>query len=346
MTDPALARAASGSSTRLVVAVTDTAVPDDTLERQLADAEGASYRHWDGAGDVGDVLDGAHVVFTNFVPLGPEELGRLAEDAVLIRYGIGVDNVDLAAAAAVGATVCNVPDYGANVVADQAAMTAVMLVRRIREFDAALHRGETPVQAAFGAIPSLESRVVGLVGAGRIAQLTAARLQSFGCRVIAFDPYADADGLRERQIELVDWDTLLVEADIVSLHAPLTDGTRHLFDDAAFGALREGAYLINTARGGLVDHDALIRALDSGRLAGAALDVTEPEPLPADHPLRSYPQVILTPHIAFYSTESMVRLQSLAVDEGRRALRGEPLRCPVPLPTIGGAEGTRNGADA
>lgn len=321
----------------LVVAVTDTAVPDDTLERQLAEQEGAVYRAWDGTGDLGAILDGADVVFTNFVPLGPAELNRMPRGAALIRYGIGVDNVDLPAAAAAGIRLCNVPDYGANVVADQAAMTALMLVRRVRDFDAALHRGETPTQAAFGEIASLESRTVGLVGAGRIARLTAERLRAFGCRIIAFDPFADADALRAEQIESVEWEQLLADSDIVSLHAPLTDGTRHLFDDAAFAALREGAYLVNTARGGLIDHDALMRALDSGRLAGAALDVTEPEPLPADHPLRSYAQVILTPHIAFYSNESMQRLQSLAVDEGRRALRGEPLRCPFPLPRVDGA---------
>ena len=334
MTVPGV-EAAANTTPPLVVAVTDTAVPDDTLERQLAEQEGAVYRHWDGTGEVGDILDGADVVFTNFVPLGPAELNRMRRGAALIRYGIGVDNVDLVAAAEAGVRLCNVPDYGANVVADQAAMTALMLVRRVREFDAALHRGETPTQAAFGAIPSLESRVVGLVGAGRIARLTAERLRAFGCRIIAFDPFADADALRAEQIEPVEWPQLLADSDIVSLHAPLTDSTRHLFDDDAFAALREGAYLINTARGGLIDHDAMMRALDSGRLAGAALDVTEPEPLPADHPLRSYPHVILTPHIAFYSNESMVRLQSLAVDEGRRALRGEPLRCPFPLPRVG-----------
>lgn len=344
MTRPAVERVRNEPADRPIVAVTDTAVPDDTLERRLAEAEGAEYRAWNGTGDLGDLLDGASVVFTNFVPLGPAELGRMPAGAALIRYGIGVDNVDLAAAAAAGVRLCNVPDYGANVVADQAAMTAVMLVRRVRDFDNALHRGETPTQAAFGAIPSLESRTVGLVGAGRIARLTAERLRAFGCRIIAFDPFADADTLRAEGIEPVEWSRLLSDSDIVSLHAPLTEGTRHLFDDAAFGALREGAYLINTARGGLVDHEAMIRALDSGRLAGAALDVTEPEPLPSDHPLRSYPQVILTPHIAFYSNESMVRLQSLAVDEGRRALRGEPLRCPVPLPQPTADTGTGAGA--
>lgn len=312
-----------------VIAVTDTPVGDDSLERALADEMGAEYRRVD---EPGDALDGVNVVFTNFVSFGPDELGRLADGAVVIRYGVGVDNIDLAAAAAAGVRVCSVPDYGANVVADHAVMLAMMLVRRVREFDAALHRGEEPAAGAFGPIASLESRTVGLVGAGRIARLTAGRFRAFGCRTIACDPFADAAVLATEEIELVAWPRLLADSDIISLHAPLTDDTHHLLDDDAFGAVRRGVYVVNTARGPLIDSDALVRALDSGIVAGAALDVTEPEPLPSDAPLRSRPEVILTPHVAFYSAESMERLQRLAVDEGRRALAGEPLRSPVPLP--------------
>ncbi|CAN5527609.1 C-terminal binding protein [soil metagenome] len=315
-----------------LVAVTDMAVADDSMERDLAASEGASYRHWDGIGELAEVVSGANVVFTALAPLGPDLLSQLAEGAVVIRYGVGVDNVDLTAAAAAGVRVCNVPDYGANVVADHAAMLALMLVRRVREFDTALHSGISPAPRAFGAIPSMEGRTVGLVGAGRIAQLTAHRLQAFGCRTIAYDPYAKPGPLAEQHVELVEWRQFLASANIVSLHLPLTEDTRHLFNDSAFAGLQEGSFLINTARGGLVDQDALGRALDSGQLAGAALDVTDPEPLPVDDPLRSQPSVILTPHMAFYSTESMARLQSLAVEEGRRALRGQALRCPVPLP--------------
>ncbi|MGB7447947.1 MAG: C-terminal binding protein [Ornithinimicrobium sp.] len=322
----------SQDSSKAVVAVTDTAVNDDSMERDLADSEGASYRRWDGASDLAQVVKGANVVFNAVAPLGPDLLPQLAEGAVVIRYGVGVDNVDLTSAADAGVRVCNVPDYGANVVADHAAMFALMLVRRVHEFDAALHSGASPGPDAFGLIPSMEGRTVGLVGAGRIAQMTAHRLQAFGCRTIAYDPYAETAALAEQQIELVGWKEFLNRAHIVSLHLPLTDDTRNLFDDTAFAELQEGSFLINTARGGLVDQDALGRALDSGQLAGAALDVTTPEPLPVDDPLRSRPSVILTPHVAFYSTESMARLQSLAVEEGRRALRGQTLRCPVALP--------------
>ena len=320
-------------STSPVISVTDTSLGDDDLERVLAEETGAEYRRAGGDGELGAALDDADVVFTNLVTLGAQELRRLADGAVVIRYGVGVDNVDLDAAAAAGVRVCNVPDYGANVVADHAVTLATMLVRRVRDFDAALHRGEEPAADAFGAIPSLESRTVGLVGAGRIAQLTAARFHAFGCRTLAFDPFADAAALAEHDITLVPWERLLAESDLISLHAPLTGETRHLLDDDAFAAMRRGVHVINTARGALIDTAALLRALDEGIVAGAALDVTDPEPLPKNAPLRARPEVILTPHVAFYSAESMQRLQQLAVAEGRRALAGEPLRCPVPLPT-------------
>jgi D-3-phosphoglycerate dehydrogenase len=316
------------------VAVTDTAVPDEGLERALAAELGATYNSCADGLDLASCLADADVVFTNFVPLGHEELALVHQGAVVIRYGVGVDNIDLSAAAELGLRVANVPDYGANVVADHAALLTGMLVRRIPQFDRRMHGGAEPDAAEFGPVRSLESLTVGLVGAGRIAQLTAVRLQAFGLTVIASDPFADEAALAARGIRLMSLDDLLSSADVISLHAPLTTDTVRLLDDAAFAAMRAGVFIVNTARGGLIDTDALVRALDSGQVAGAALDVTDPEPLPADSTLRTRDNVILTPHVAFYSAESMARLQRQAVEEGRRALRGEPLRSPVPLPEL------------
>lgn len=313
-----------------VVAVTDTAVPDETLERELAAEAGAEYRSCADGVDIAACLTGANLVFTNFAPLGPAELALVAPDAVIVRYGVGVDNIDLAAAAAAGLRVANVPDYGMNVVADHAVMLIAAMVRRLLPFDRAMHDGQQPAADALGPIHSMDTLTVGLLGAGRIAQLTAGRLRAFGCAVVATDPYVseiDVDG-----VSMVDHGTLIRTSDVVSLHAPLTDETHHVLDDAAFAAAKPGLLVVNTARGPLIDTDALVRALDAGTVAGAALDVTDPEPLPADHPLRGRDNVILTPHTAFYSDRSMERLQSLAVEEGRRALRGEQLRSPVRLP--------------
>jgi D-3-phosphoglycerate dehydrogenase / 2-oxoglutarate reductase len=329
-----------------IVAVTDTAVGNEDLERALAAEVGATYNSCGDGLDLPTCLADADVVFTNFAPLGRAELDLVASGSVVIRYGVGVDNVDLAAAADLGVQVANIPDYGANVVADHAALLAGMLVRRIPRFDRAMHEGREPDAAEFGEVRSLESLTVGLVGAGRIAQLTAARMQAFGLRVIAADPFADEEDLAARGISLTDLDELLRSSDLISLHAPLTSETQHLLDDAAFAVMREGVFIVNTARGGLIDTAALVRALRSGRVAGAALDVTDPEPLPADSALRTLDNVILTPHVAFYSTESMSRLQSLAVEEAARALRGEPLRSPVPLPTSSAGASTSTQRDS
>lgn len=323
---------AEGSAAAQVVAVTDTALPREHLERALADEFGATYNSCADGLDLDECLKNANVIFTNFAPLGRDLLSLASPGAAVIRYGVGVDNVDLAAAAELGLRVANVPDYGANVVADHAALLTGMLVRHVPQFDRRMHEGAEPGADEFGPVRSLESLTVGLVGAGRIAQLTATRLQAFGLRVIAADPFADEAPLASQGIRLVGNDELFAESDVISLHAPLTAQTKHLLDDDAFARMRDGAFVVNTARGGLIDTDALVRALDSGRVAGAALDVTEPEPLPPDSTLRTRDNVILTPHVAFYSAESMERLQTLAVDEGRRVLRGEPLRSPVPLP--------------
>ena len=320
------------STTPQVVAVTDTAVGCEDLERALAEEFRATYNSCADGLDIDECLKDADVIFTNFAPLGRDLLNLASPGAAVIRYGVGVDNVDLGAAAELGIQVANVPDYGANVVADHAALLTGMLVRHVPQFDRRMHEGAEPGAEEFGPVRSLESLTVGLVGAGRIARFMATRLQAFGLTVIAADPYADKGALEAHDIRLVGNDELFACSDVISLHAPLTADTEHLLDDDAFAMMRDGVFVVNTARGGLIDTDALVRALDSGRVAGAALDVTEPEPLPPDSTLRSRDNVILTPHVAFYSAESMERLQTLAVDEGRRVLRGEPLRSPVPLP--------------
>ncbi|SEE87579.1 C-terminal binding protein [Ruania alba] len=313
-----------------IIAVTDTAVANETAERELAEEFSATYRTMtDGSTTISACVDGAAVLFTNFHPITHRELAALAPRAVVIRYGVGVDNVDLDAAQRLGVRVANVPDYGSNVVADHTVLLIGTLQRRIRELSDRLRRGEHVTPAEFGSIRSLEATTVGLVGAGRIARLTAQRLQGFGCTVIASDPYVDAAELAAIGVEHVELDVLLRRSHVVSVHAPLTPATEGLLGDPELAAMRPGAILVNTSRGGLVDTGALIRALESGEVAGAALDVTDPEPLPTDSPLRHRDDVILTPHVAFYSNESMIRLQELAVAEGRRALLGEGLRSPV-----------------
>jgi phosphoglycerate dehydrogenase-like enzyme len=272
---------------------------------------------------------GADVVFVNFAPMTRAVLEELAPGATVIRYGVGYENVDVEAARELGVGVANVPDYGTETVADHAAALLLALMRRLPHYDHRIRADGWCAPTAVGAVPALADGTVGLVGTGRIGLALAGRLRPFGLRVLAFDPYAERERLQEHGVAAVELDELLAEADGVSLHAPATPETRHIIDARALARLREGAVIVNTARGALIDEEALHDALERGALAGAALDVFDAEPLAADSPLRSHPNVLLTPHAAFYSDRSVADLQRLAAEEAARALAGEPLRCPV-----------------
>lgn len=276
-----------------------------------------------------EAVAGATVVFVNMAPITADVLRALAPGAVVIRYGIGVDNVDLAAARDLGVAVANVPDYGSDTVADHAAACLLALLRKLPRYDHAIRTDGWCSPTGLAPLPGFPSTTIGLVGTGRIGRALHARLRPFGFRVVAHDPYADRTALAGLGLPLLDLPDLLATAHAVSLHAPLTEETHHLIDAAALRRMRVGAVLVNTSRGGLVDAEALAEALESGHLAGAALDVFEPEPLPADSRLRALPGVILTPHAAFYSDDSVADLQRLAAEEAARALAGEDLRSRV-----------------
>jgi D-3-phosphoglycerate dehydrogenase / 2-oxoglutarate reductase len=272
---------------------------------------------------------GAQVAFVNFAPITEEVLAALAPGAVVVRYGIGYDNVDVDAARRIGVSVANVPDYGTATVADHAVACLLALLRRLPAYDRAIRADGWVTPTGLGSLPGLASTTVGLVGIGSIGLAVESRLRPFGITVLAHDPYADRDEPAARGVRLVDLPELLASSHAVSLHAPLVPATQHLIDAAALGRMRPGAVLVNTSRGGLVDPDALADALASGQVAAAALDVFEPEPLPLDSRLREFPQVLFTPHAAFFSDDSVAALQRLAAEEAARALAGEPLRCRV-----------------
>ncbi|GAB5467474.1 MAG: C-terminal binding protein [Rhodospirillales bacterium] len=272
-------------------------------------------------------VTGAQVVFNNMAPLGPAALAAMASGALVIRYGVGVDNVDMAAASAAGVRVCNVPDYGAEAVADHALAMLLALLRRLPLYDAALRDGAWGAKALVPDLPAFSAITVGLLGFGRIAQATAKRLRPFGFRIKASDPVASQSAAAELGVTLVDFQELLADADALSLHLPLTDATRHLIDAKALATLPDGAVVINVSRGGLIDEAALAAELKSGRIAGAGVDVFEDEPVKAGAPLLDSPNTLLSPHAAFYSNASLENLQRLAAEEATRFVKGEPLRC-------------------
>jgi phosphoglycerate dehydrogenase-like enzyme len=264
------------------------------------------------------------------IKLTERTVAALTKCRGIVRCGVGYDNIDLRAAGAHGVVVCNVPDYGTEEVADHALMLLLALARRLLPTSQAVRDGRWDVTTVFGT-PRLRGRTLGLIGCGRIGTATALRAKTLGMRVAFYDPY-QPDGLEkalgvERCRRL---DDLLPRAEFLSLHCPLTAETRHILNADTLSRLPVGAYVINTARGPCIDLDALLAALDSGRVAFASLDVLEREP-PDDERLRRHPRVLVTPHAAFYSVEGFAEMRTKGAEEALRLVRGEPVRNPVNL---------------
>lgn len=314
--------------------VTDHIFADLSFEREAAETLGTSLEVFDVTTEeeTEDALRNADIALVNFAPVTKAVIAGMNPGAVIIRYGIGYDNVDLDAADAHGVAVCNVPDYGGDTVADHAVTLALMLLRKIVQFDRVLSSGGWMSPPELAPIPASSQTVVGLLGTGRIGLGVARRLQPFGFSLLAYDPFANPDTLKEQGIESVPLEALFERSTLISLHAPATPATLKVVNAENLSRMKPGSYLVNTARGALVDQDAVLAALQSGQLAGAGLDVFDPEPLPEQHGLRSHPNAILTPHAAFYSEQSLENLQRLASEEAVRAGRGEALRCQVNKP--------------
>lgn len=270
----------------------------------------------------------AMLVFHDIPMIGAATLEKAARCRGVVRAGVGYNNLDIEAAGRLGIPVCNVPDYGSEEVADHSILMLLALARRLVDCHQSIRDGGWDVAVVHGA-PRLRGRVLGLVGCGRIGCATALRGKALGLDVVFFDPLAvpgldKALGVR-RAATLHE---LMAQSHFVSAHCYLDATTHHLIGAEALARMPPGGYVINTARGPVVDQAALLAALDSGHLAGAALDVVEREPLDDDR-LRMHPKVLLTPHVAFYSTEGYDELRRKAAEEVRRLLLGEPPRCPV-----------------
>ncbi len=266
----------------------------------------------------------ADAILTCFAQITRPVLEAAPKCRIVARYGIGVDNIDTGAASELGIVATNVPSYCLDEVADHAFALLLALARKLRSYDRAIRAGRW--DSTVGApIHRVRGRTLGLIGIGKIGANIAAKANAFGMRVLAYDPYMDQATVRERGAEPVDFQRLLAESDFVSIHAPLSakDGTAGMFGDNEFAAMKRGAFIINTARGGIIDQEALTRALQSGTIAGAGIDVLPTEPPATDAPLLQCENLILTPHAAFYSEESLIDLQTQCAQEVARALRGE-----------------------
>lgn len=316
------------------IIVTDTTFPRLDQEQIIATRHGATLEVARCASeeDVIAAAKRADVLLVQFAKVTRKAVRALTTGAAIVRYGIGLDNIDLGAAHACGIKVAYVPDYATGEVADHTAALVLTALRKIIPLDRSVREGSWDAVGTAGPMQSFRDSIVGFVGFGRIGREVHARLQPFGFTSIVADPYATPETLAALKARAVDLDTLFATADVVTLHAPLTPATHHLVNAHRLGQMKPTAVLVNTARGGLIDPESLVDALSTKRIAGAALDVFEREPLPPDSRLRDFPNVILTPHAAWYSTAAAERLQSLAADEVDRHLSGQPARCLAPLP--------------
>jgi D-3-phosphoglycerate dehydrogenase len=277
--------------------------------------------------DVVRECQGMGVLLNQYVPLGEEAFSGLPGLKAVVRHGVGVNHIDLAAATRHGVTVCNVPDGSTNEVADHAMALLLALGRKIVLLNGKVREGRWTYEDA-APLFRLASCTVGIIGAGRIGRAFAGRARAFGMRVFAFDELARAKGGIPDWITMTDLGTLLRESDFISIHCP-QDGNIDLLGAAELAKMKRTAFLINVSRGGIVNEEALARALADGVIAGAAVDVVLREPISPDSPLLRLDNFICTPHMAYYSCASVDDLAAKLAEEAVRLLSGQPPRCPV-----------------
>lgn len=309
---------------RLRVVMTDfmdEATVEEPILGAIADLVTAQSRNEDELAPFVAEAD-ALIAYHDINHIGEATFARAPRCKGIVRAGVGYNNIDLAAAGRRGIVVCNVPDYGSEEVADHAIMLLLAVARRMLPCSTAIRAGVWDHKIAYGT-PRLRGKTLGIVGCGRIGSATALRAKALGLDVVFYDPYLPeghdkALGIR-RVWELAD---LMKQSHFVSAHCYLDPRSTHLINAEALALMPRGGIVINTARGPVIDQEALIAALESGHLAGAGLDVCEREPLDDDR-LRNHPDVVLTPHSAFYSVEGFIELRRKTAEEVLRILRGE-----------------------
>jgi len=315
---------------RTLIAVTDSPFPSleparaalKRVDPELRMAASAS------ADDILAVARDADAILVTYAKLPGELLRQLTRCKAIGRFGLGVDNIDIKTAAELGIPVTYVPDYCMQEVSDHAMALLLALARKVPLSNKLVQAGRWEIPPLVP-VHRLAGRVLGLVGFGNIPRTLAPKAKVFGLRVVAHDPFVGKGAFSTAGVEQVAFDALLQMSDFVSIHAPLVPATRGLFNAAVFRQMKRGALLINTARGPLVDEEALIAAIDSGHLGGAALDVLAVEPPPSGSRLLGRDNIILTPHTAFYSVEALDELQTKCATDVARVLCGEPPIYPV-----------------
>jgi D-3-phosphoglycerate dehydrogenase len=315
------------SKTRFKVAITDWAFTDLQIEKDLLQSNQIDLisNQCKTEGELIALVSEADAVITQFAKVNAQVIGSMKQAKVIVRYGIGVDNVDLAAARSRNIPVCNVPDYCIDEVADHTLAFVLATTRQVVPNTNHLHAGKWGLAVPLSALQALKELTVGVVGFGRIGREVVSRLLAFKCRVLVFDPVVPAADIAKTGAEAASLDELLAQSDIVTPHCPSNEKTRKLFNQETFAKFKRGATFINVGRGDLADSTALVAALQSGQLGAAALDVFDPEPIPADSPILKMSNVILSAHIASATPSAAKRLRETAARLAVLAVTGQLL---------------------
>ena len=311
---------------KTLVAITDCDHDDIDVESGVLEKAGleAPWFKCKTEDDIIKNCKGFKSLINQYAPFTEKVFAALAPELeVVVRYGVGVDNVDLKAASAHGVKVCNVPDYGMYEVADQAMALTLALARKVVFCNERVKSGIWNYQEAIP-IYRFNEQTVGVVGVGRIGTEYAKRAKAFGMKVIAHDEYAQKMGKVQDFMEMVSLDELLERSDIISIHCPL-DGNRDLISAPQFKKMKNSAYIVNVSRGGIINEKDLYDALVSKEIAGAACDVFSPEPIAKDDPLLKLDNFLATPHIAWYSEQAALDLERKVAEEAARGALGQEL---------------------
>ena len=312
-----------------VVVLTDYMYDSIQPFQDVYDRAGFEFRPYQckTAEEIIQVAKDADAVQVHFAKITKEIIDALPKCRLIVRSAVGMDNIDVAAATAAGIPVANVPDYGIEDVSTHAILLMLAITKKFNILTRTVQEGMWDY-AVTKPVHRIQNRVFGLMGCGAIARCAAKKAQAFGMRVIAYDPYLKQDQVNDLDIILKSAKEVAQESDVVSVHLPLTSETKEIIDREFFGWMKPGAFLINTARGGVIQERDLLQALQTGQIAGAGLDVLSQEYIEKDDPLLQMNNVIITPHAAWYSEEAEFTLLTSAAEEVVRGLNGEPLKHP------------------
>jgi D-3-phosphoglycerate dehydrogenase len=308
------------------VVITDHRFPDVEQERGAVEASGGTLvvAQTVDEQELAELCRDADGVLTVRAPITRRVIAAMERCRIIVRYGIGVDSIDIPAATGRGIMVANVPDYCIDEVSDHALALLLMLSRQIIPA-VSLAKQESWSISKMPNLRRLRGQTCGLAGCGKIGSLLAGKAAALGMRILVYDPYLSESRCREMGTEQVSFEALLARSDFISLHMPLNEETHHLFGEASFAKMKTTACIINTARGGLIDEAALLAALDSGKIFGAGLDVIESETAftATGIALVNHPRVIITPHTAWLSEDARATLQARAIAQVLACFKGE-----------------------